>query len=453
MRRRASPQQQPTRAGRARPAAVGLLLGLLGSGFGARAVAQDAASSIAYQRGLYLQLTRGQLDGALEAYRQAERLAGDAVPDAVALRRVECLQWAGQHRALEQLLAELARRPDPAAERLGPAAVLPPGCDLVGRLDVAALRRAPGLAGLVEGIRPDGTQAAGGLAELLDRGALGWVERLSFGASLADDAVRPVGRWLVLVETQAAPPVEPAGWFRSLLSRLAAEPDGADALLQRALLGAPAVAAEPLPAAAAAGERVHGRRLWRVELPAAAPLQQLAVARLDAGQILIGQPAALHQSLAAAAGRAIGLRGSPRLWRLVRRVPDDVHFWLVIAPQQFLEQLGQVQRLLGWGRELPAIDGVAVYGRLQGDLQLDAVVRAADSQTLGQVADLARGGSALLRLSAVAATDGGDPAVQTVIDALRVEVDERNAELKLSLRIPAALLNRLQIHQGRQRSN
>lgn len=448
-------RSRPPPAGRGRPARTGLLLGVLWLGFSAAAGAQDGASAAAYQRGLYLQLTRGQLDEALQAYRQAERLAGDEVPDAVVLRQVECLQWAGRQQALEQLLADLARRPDPAAGRLGPAVVLPAGSDLVGRLDLAALRRAPGLSELVGRIRPGGPQQALGLAELLSRGSLGWVERLTFAASLADDAARPVSRWLVLMETVAEPPVEPAAWTRALLARLAAEPERAGDLLERVLLGpAAAKAAGPQPAPdAAAGEQVHGRRLWRVRLPAAAPVEQLAVARLAAGQVLIGQPAALARSLAAAARRTLGLRGSPRLWRLLRRVPADAHFWLAIAPQEFFEQLGQVQRLLGWGRELPAIDGVAVYGRLEGDLVLDAVVRAADSGSLGQVADLARGGLALLRLSAVAASDQGGRAVQAVIDALRVEVDDRNAEVKLSLRIPAALLNRLQIHQGPRRSN
>ncbi len=422
--------------------------------------AQQGVAGDAYQAGLYLQRTRGELDDALAAFQRAVDSTGaGAVAVQVLLQQAECLEWAGRSEQKRRTITALKARAETADALLGPAGIFPAESDLILHLDIERLRLAP----LLRRLRIDFDQEVEGGEEFEKVVAeLGIdprrdIRRLTLGLSLSGDDERPVDHWVVHLEGELAGFRE--GVVADLARALAEEADdggGSELSLDvdettddRLMLE---IRREEGPGAAKSPAlrkdirvkvehgTLHGRRVLMARAegaPAGGGAVEVGLARLDEHTLLIGERRGLDRTLAAMAGESVGLRANPKLWRIAERLPADAGFWLMLSPDEILRRAEKIQGALGWGDELPEVTGLMISGRVDEDVTLSVKAWTSDAESARTLADLVRGGLALARIAAAAAARE-EPALFRLIEGLQVRVADRLIELRAV--IPAELL-------------
>lgn len=416
--------------------AMGWLAGLSLALASAAAPAEQARPGDDHQQALYLQMTRGDLPAALDAYVRALQSAEGEATDRVLLDQASCLEWSGDQLRQKGVLSILQAR-DEGPEGLGP---LPAESDLVFRLDLDALDKAPFLDRLRLKIDPTLWKRFLGPAAT-DRGLT--TSRLSLALSLGGDERAPVDHWVARLDGNFDA-LDPEGLDR-LVKQLAieiarsqaginvqveAEP-GAESVVNIESACCPGEApSASLDRMQRYGHRVH---MARVRVPGTdRGVVEVGAARLGAASLVIGEGRALERTLAAGSRATAGLRANRRLWRMAAQVPEGEAVWLVMSPDEILRQVRKVQAILGWGGSLPEVTGLTVSGRWGDSLDLSATARTSHAEAARALADLAKGGLALFRLASVSEA-AGEPAIQAVADGLKIEVDGRFVRVNLSL--------------------
>lgn len=110
---------------------------------------------------------------------------------------------------------------------------------------------------------------------------------------------------------------------------------------------------------------------------------------------------------------------------------------MLAAPVGLRRQLEQLRGPLGLPVEFPEVEGFLLSAALEPDLVVRLSAWAAEDEGARTLADLARGGIALLKL-ALTADKNLPPDLGHVLDSLALEVAK--LELRLSLKVPRALL-------------
>ncbi|MBN2494597.1 MAG: hypothetical protein JXR96_08420 [Deltaproteobacteria bacterium] len=390
-----------------------------------RLLAGPGEAADAYQRGMYLQVSAGDLDGALEAYGAALAHASSAeLRNAILLRMSECLRWQGREQEVPALLARLdASR----AGSLGAAASFPRDLDLLLHVDLASLRRSPLVGDLIDRKELDVELNGEDLREvaaLLGIDPLADIHRLTLGIAFSGQKDRPVSCWVAQLEGDLAR-------LRSLdaLARALAEEEG---------LGAVSVKRRKM-----AGRDVETAELRSPDPPGGK--QELAMARLDAQTVIVGQPEGVADVLEARAGHRAGLGTARALQPMLESLPSGASLWLVASPQRILGMLERFGEDLELPAEMPELSGLALGARVEKDLELFASAWAADDESARTLGDLARGGLALLRLAASAEAKA-DPEIDQLLRSLHLEIRER--ELRLDARLPGGLVGKLRAEAG-----
>ncbi len=386
------------------------------------------------QRGLFLQHTLGELDGALAAYAAAlEGLPPGPATDALRLRRAECLAWRGDGAGVAEALGPLRQR---AVEGGAEAALLglPAGVAAALAIDLGRLRATPW-----------GGELVGEALRALER-ALGSrpglrlteLRRVLLALELTEGE-RALDGWLLSLEggLERAAPAELlalglAAW-QALEPRLRSAPGPA---LELASLAAAAARVSP-----AAREDVDGVELLLAPSGRAGAdgrPERLGVARVGQGSLLLGEEGLLRRALRSRAGTSLGLLGEPRMLGLARRVHAEAAFFLLAAPQPLAAQARRLDVDLGGAAF--GLSGLLLEGRAGDALGLRAVAFAEDAESVRILGDLARGALALLRL-ATGSEPGLPEEVRGLLAGLAIGAEERALTLELGL--PAAWLARL----------
>ncbi|HOX42136.1 MAG TPA: hypothetical protein PK668_01000 [Myxococcota bacterium] len=399
------------------------------------------------QRGLFLQHTAGDLDAALAAYGAAlEGRAPGAGTDELLGLRTECLAWRGDGPGLAAALEELRRS---AATQPGLEALrdVPAGADVVAMVELERLRGVPWgeallaarTAELERELRP---RLGFGLREL---------RRLTLALDLTDGA-RALDGWLLGLQGELSG-ASPEALLRVLAQAWRELAPG----LQLGVRGSPGTKASlelELSALREASEEpgpVVRERLGELELflvpsglrGAEGREERLGALRLDAATLLVGEERCLRRALQVRALQAPGLQANPRLWGLARRVHPEAGLWLLAVPQALAAQVRQVELDPSLRGGVLGLAGLLLQARLGAELELDALAFAEDAQSVRILADLARGGLALLRLAT-----GDEAAREPVLAALLagLELQAEGRELSFRLRLPRDLLGRLSLH-------
>ena len=434
-------------------ARIGLLTGLALLA-ASPSLAQTDPAEDTYQNAQYLQWTRGDLGSALESYKTLGGTKGVRA-EAALLRQVECLGWSGRSVEGHDAVAALVSREDPAFARLGPARFFPAESDLVLHLDLKALGLSRALDALRfkwAGPKSDEQEPRAVLHNPFDElGVAGHdLHEISLGLSLAKDDSAAVGHWVARIEGRLGNLSDDAveavvRWLAFQAS--AAAIDASGLIVDQTDQGLWVV---ELPEACCRREglkietsrsMLHGRSvLWfSVEGPRIpAGGFSLGLVRIDSETILLGERRSLTWTLAAMAGEQVGLRAAPRLWNIARQLPTQAGLWIVLVPDEIMLQAQRVLAVLGWGEDPPGMRGIIISGRLQGELLLEAVAWAADEKSALTVADLARGGLAILRMATVSDASQ-DQELRRIVDSLKVDLSGRR--ISATARIPKSILH------------
>lgn len=165
-----------------------------------------------------------------------------------------------------------------------------------------------------------------------------------------------------------------------------------------------------------------------------------ALAFLGDDVVVAGERGAVERTLANRESGA-SLRANAELMALLGRVKAGSAFWLV-GDHTALSKLPGIAApgaAPGSGAQLslPAVQGVIATADLDPLLALDVSADAADAAAAGKLADVVRGGLALLSLQAAQ-----KPELQQLTSA--VSITTEGARVKLGLRVPYELLDALQ---------
>jgi hypothetical protein len=345
-------------------------------------------------------------------------------------------------------------REDPALVRLGQARFFPAESDLILHLDLRALGLSQALDALrFKWVDPKGDEEEPRSVLLNPFDELGVaghdLHRISLGLSLAKDDSAAVGHWVARIEGRLGNLSEDAveavvRWLAFQASAPALDASGlfvdqTDQGLWVVELAEACCSREGLKIESSRS-MLHGRSVqwFSVEGPRIpAGGFSVGLVRLDAETILLGERRSLRWTLAAMAGEQVGLRAAPRLWNIARQLPTNAGLWIALVPDEIMLQAQRVLAVLGWGEDPPGMRGIIISGRMQGELTLEAVAWAADEKSALTVADLARGGLAILRM-AVAADASHDPGLKGIVDSLKVDLSGRR--ISVTARIPKSIV-------------
>ncbi len=157
---------------------------------------------------------------------------------------------------------------------------------------------------------------------------------------------------------------------------------------------------------------------------------RLAVAFLDERAVVLGASQAVEAAITSHAAGAAPLESNAELMRLLERVEPGSAFWMV-GDRSLLSQLPQtLPGPGGAGFSLPAIQSLVVSGEVAPVLSVKLTAEAADETSANQLADVARGLSALLALQASQRPELGElaSAISVTTEARQVHVNARLSE-------------------------
>jgi hypothetical protein len=380
---------------------------------------------LAYQQGLFLQRTTGDLNKALSAYDRALEAATDAedgeLVEDVLLRRSEIFKLLGRPEELQTTIAALRKKSAVDDAKLGPATIFPPECEFVLHIDLQKLLSSP----LLSKIANDTTfniddQNLDQIKSLLGFDPLHDLSTLTVGFSLSDNEEMPVEHWIVRI----------AGKFGkfNLPSLIEAKKKELKSFL--------------LKTRTIQGVEVT---LFRIPLDQDPKhMQTIGIARPADDTVLAGDLRSIERTLAAWAGKAPGLRANTKLMRMLSRLPTGTSFWLAGNVERVLKKVkGKLGKLPMMPDKLPEIEGLLLTASLANDLTISASAWAADAQSAGLLGDLLRGIAALAQLAPIE-----EPLVKKAVRS--ITVDSKDLQVSVSATLPAELLDQaIEEHQGK----
>jgi hypothetical protein len=377
------------------------------------------AAQQAYQEGLFLQRTTGDLDKALAAFDRALEAATDAEdPDLVEsalLRRSEIFQLLGRSEELVTTIAALRNETSAKDADLGPARFFPPESEFLFHIDLEKLWATPllkelGVEAEIKGEDIEKMKALLGFDPLKD------LHEITIGATLGDNEEMPVDYWII----------EARGNLKDF------DPDKVVAAQKEAASGF-----------GLKTEKIHGVKAYSFRVPLDQDpkhMMAIAFARLDDSTFLLGDRKSVGSTLAARAGKAPGLRANPKLTQVAARIPAGATFWLAGTPDRILDK---IKKFEGVPKNLPAIEGVLLTGTLAKDFAMTASAWAGDAESAAMLGDVLRG---LVALAQFAPMD--EPEVKKVIRSLSVATE--GLRVSVSATIPGELMTEAAKAHGHQ---
>jgi hypothetical protein len=394
-----------------------LLIAFAATSAAGRQPATAMSAKLAYQEGLFFQRTVGHLEKALKSYDRALEAATDAedsrLLESILLRRAECYKLLGRENQQQTIIAALQKEKKATAARLGAARFFPPESDMIVQVDLAALLASLSLLDKLNLKAEIGSEEIEKTFELLGFDLLKDLHKVTVGITLSDSETMPAERWLIHAEGRFS-------GFRP------------DRLIEVGKKLAPGV----LPRT----KKIHGVNVlvFKVPLPQEkVKVMTVGVAFLDDSEILAGDLKVLKSALATRAGKAPGLSANPRLARLIGQVPENSTFWLAGVPTQIINKIQKMEHMHfpGLPKNLPEVAGLMLSGHITETEGFEAVALAftEDLQSARLLGDICKGALALAQLVPV-----DEPLVQKLLDSLRVETQER--EVKVSITLPGNLI-------------
>lgn len=406
---------------------VGVLLVFLS--FPARAGSPSVSGEDAYQEGLYLQYTRGDMDGALDSYGRALLGSGPGEhADRVILSQMECLDWTGQDHQSRAVIEQLQSESSVVAKALAGARFFPSEMQVVMRMDFDRL----GAIRVMQDADLDFECGEGKIKfnDLLSDSGLSSLDGLraiAAGLTLSGDDKYPVDHWIARLEydENLSGSVAWADVVGSLLSRMCSKKSNGDV--------SPIVFSRTM-------RRVHGREMvvFTTDVHGGFPVGlDIALVDLHKGVLLLGDRRAVTDTLSAVDLETPGLRANQKMWTLASRLPADTAFWILVSPEEISSRLRSMRAVLAWAGAVPDIAGIMLYGKWEGDLSVYARAWTSDSQSAESLSDLLKGSVALLRMSSFA-VDEKDKRVGKILG--RLQMVTKADSIKISTSIPAGLL-------------
>ncbi len=379
----------------------------------------------AYQQGIFLQRTTGDLHKALSAYDRALEAATDAedgdLVEAVLLRRGEIFKLLGRPEELQTTIAALRKKSGADDAKLGPATIFPPECDFVLHVDLQKLLASPLLSkiDLKTQIEIE-NQDLSKIKSLLGFDPLNDLHTLTVGFSLSDNEAMPVEHWIVRISGKF-------GHF-NLPDLVKAKKKELENFLLKS-------------------RTIQGVEVTVLRIPLDQDpkhMQTVGIARPAGDTILAGDLRSIKRTLAAWAGKAPGLRANAKLMRMVSRLPGGTSFWLAGNVESILKKLKEkLGKLPMMPDKLPQIEGLLLTGSLEKDLAISATAWAADAQSAGLLGDLLRGLAALAQLAPI-----DEPLVKKAVRSIGVAT--KDLQVSVSATLPAELLNKaVEEHKGK----
>jgi len=392
---------------------LSVLLLIAGS---ARATTNNiVAAQQAYQEGLFLQRTIGDMAKALAAYDRALKAATDAedadLVESVLLRRSEVFDALGRSVELQTTIAALRKEPTNEGPDLGPAAFFPPELDLLLHIDIQGLLKSP----LIESLGVDaeiGGEDIEKLKEVLGFDPMKDLQSATAGVTLSDNEDMPVEHWVLQLRGRLGKLD-----LEKVLKMQGAKAGGVENFVVKTL-------------------SIHGTKVLSFRVPLDQdPKQMMTIgfAQPESDMFLAGDLQAIKRTLAARAGKATGLRANQSIMHVISRVPDGSSFWMAGTVQKILSELEELGNLPGLPAGLPKIDGVLLAGTLAEDIHVSATAWTPDKQAASLLGDILQG---LLAIAQLAPID--EPLVKKVISSLGVETAEH--QVSVSLTVPGELV-------------
>jgi hypothetical protein len=213
-----------------------------------------------------------------------------------------------------------------------------------------------------------------------------------------------------------------------------------DSVLVAALPGA--TAADNVPLLIARGRFDAGRIEAAVRNVGGAPADyrgvrtvatdKIAVAFLDTGVILVGQPAAVHTSLDTKLNNAGSVTADESLMRLVHRV-DSANTW-VVANFEALQTLKQLPG--GVATQLPAITWLAASGEIADGVSARIFAEGRDAKAAQDLQEVIKGFVALARMQT-----GQEATFSELLNSVQLTNDGNTVTLSFAL--PAQFFEKL----------
>ncbi len=375
------------------------------------AVDASASARQAYQQGLFLQRSQGDLSGALAAYDQALQAAGTtedgSLREALLLRRGEIFELTDQAGELEGTMVAL-QKSAPGSAILQQVKYFPPELDLLVYLNITKLWNSPLMSALnVKGeIKSEDLDK---LVPLIGFDPFQDLHEIIVGASLDEDEAMPVKHWLIQVRGNIA------GFQPNKL--IESHPKEAKQFMVK-------------------NKTLHGNKTLVFRIPLdqdPKKMMTVGMSRLDDHTVWAGDLKSLKRALAARAGKAPGLRANRKLAALTEKLPSSATFWVAVTPERILSQLEDLKGIPGMPDKMPEIEGVTVTGTFDADLSLAASVWAGDQESARLIGDVLRGFIALAQLAPMK-----DPLARRAIQSLRVASEGKR--LSVSVQLPGKLL-------------
>ncbi|RME24485.1 MAG: hypothetical protein D6806_09490 [Deltaproteobacteria bacterium] len=378
----------------------------------AQSQAGEQEARLELQRGMYLQYTRGDPEGALRAYERAS--TSKELSEQAAARTRELIRVLGTKAPLVAARTRLDTKAEKSVD-LGEARLMPAECEIVGRLDFRALMASPFASDLkVEAeLESDGID----LEELADK--IGFqplrdISTVSMCATLDEKgtADMPVKEWLIIAR----------GNFEGfapgrLAAVLGAVSKDSVTVRRRTIKGTEALVLRiPL--------EVDTKRMEKV-----------AIARPEKNLLMVGEPRALERALSVRNGKAAAVTANIALKPVLERIPSGATLWIAATTGQIIDKLKKAGKGLNLPAKMPDLEGMLLTVTLGNDIDVSAATRADDTESAKLLADIARGLIALAQLAPV-----DDPEVKKLLSGIRLEA--KGLELLASIRVPGELVRR-----------
>ncbi len=382
----------------------------------------------AYQEGLYLQYTRGDLYGALDSYGRALLGAGPGEhADRLVLSQLECLGWIGQRSQSIEIIKQLQSESSKVATALGPTRFFPSGMQLLLSVDA----RQFGLNQVLQDANLD-LECGDGKTRIKDLlaesglASLEGVKTVAVGMSFSDDDAHPVDHWLLRVDYRQNKD-RPVAWedvIAFFLSKMCEKKAGGGvpkvdfSRKRRKLLNRDVVIFESISPA------------WATRL-------DIVLVDFHDGTMLLGDMRAVTDTLLAMDFQNPGLRANQTMCSMIPHLPADSAFWILVSPDEISSRLRSLRSVLGWAGAVPVIDGVMLYGQWAGDFVISATAWTSDVESALSLGELAKGAVALLNLSSFAERRR-DERIARVLAGIKIKVEP--SSIHLSISIPGSLL-------------
>ncbi len=149
-----------------------------------------------------------------------------------------------------------------------------------------------------------------------------------------------------------------------------------------------------------------------------------AVALLDAGILVVGDPASVETFLANRS-TGHGIRDNAELVSMLESIEPGSTFWAVGGPSVLSRVTSGVG---GAAANLPAIKQVVAYGHLDPEVGMTATAHAQDAKSATKIADVLRGFSAMLSLQA-----GQRAELAQIADSMSVATEDDKVHVKATI--------------------